>query len=139
MEYSGMGGFRVSDYLINALMSLAIYNNYRFIDIGDGKPQFLSERSFKNKLKRLGYSGKDINKMYGNAPTLLKAYGYKDWTDLPFLGYGDGKELTMLPEYANKLGKFELKKLEQDLAKMTKEWAPKLNGAVPDTSKALIQ
>jgi len=51
MERSGMGGFRVSDYAINSVLALAIYDNYRLLN-----NEFLPEVSFKNKLKRLGYS-----------------------------------------------------------------------------------
>ena len=32
MERSGMGGFRISDYAINAVTALSIYDNYRLLD-----------------------------------------------------------------------------------------------------------
>ena len=77
MERSGMGGFRVSDYAITSVLALAIYNNYRLLD-----NQFLPEVSFKNKLRRLGFSEKEINSKYSKAPTLLSAYNY----DSPIMG-----------------------------------------------------
>lgn len=134
MERSGMGGFRVSDYSINAVLALAIYNNYRLLD-----NEFLPEVSFKNKLKRLGWASKDINAKYSEATTLLEAYNYNSG----FLGvitfWKDGGEFVMQDKYKNILGESGVKKLEQNIQKILHTWAPKLNGAVSDADKAVIQ
>lgn len=129
MERSGMGGFRVSDYIINAVVALAIYDNYRLL--GD---EFLPEVSFKNKLYKEGYSQQDINKMYSDATTLLDAYNYKV---NPFF-WGE-PELEMKDSYKNLLGEAKLNKLEQDISIALRTWAPKFNGAVTEEDKAVIQ
>lgn len=132
MERSGMGGFRVSDYAITSVLALAIYNNYRLLD-----NQFLPEVSFKNKLRRLGFSEKEINSKYSKAPTLLSAYNY----DSPIMGlvkFGRQK-FEMKDSYKQLLGESEVKKLEQNVSKAIRTWAPKLNGAVSDEDKAVIQ
>lgn len=132
MERSGMGGFRVSDYAITSVLAIAIYNNYRLLD-----NEFLPEVSFKNKLKRKGLSNKEINKIYNHATTLLEAYNY----DAPFKGilkFGR-KQFEMKEQYKNLLGESEYKKLEQNISKAIRTWAPKLNGAVSDEDKAVIQ
>lgn len=132
MERSGMGGFRISDYAITSVLALAIYNNCRLLG-----NQFLPEVSFKNKLKREGYSEKEINSMYSKAPTLLSAYNY----DSPILGlvkFGRQK-FEMKDYYKNLLGEKEVRRLEQNISKAIRTWAPKLNGAVLDEDKAVIQ
>jgi hypothetical protein len=73
LERAGMGGFRVSDYAINAVTALSIYDNYRLL--GD---EFLPERSFRGKLRKQGLSEKDINAEYEKALPLLDAYNYKN-------------------------------------------------------------
>ena len=134
MERSGMGGFRVSDYAINSVLALAIYDNYRLLD-----NEFLPEISFKNKLKRLGYSRRQINKKYDKATTLLEAYGYDKWDSFFSIVQRMNKKFEMEPQYAKLIGEHELRKLEQNVQKAIQTWAPKLNGAVSDADKAVIQ
>jgi hypothetical protein len=129
MERSGMGGFRISDYAINAVTALAIYDNYKLL--GD---EFLPETSFKNKLYKQGYSQKDINKIYNKATSLLDAYNY---SCNPFI-WG-APELEMKDSYKTLLGIDKLNKLEQDITIALHTWAPKFNGAVADEDKAVIQ
>lgn len=129
MERSGMGGFRVSDYAINAVTALSIYDNYRLLD-----DQFLPERSFKNKLYKLGYSSKEIDRMYDDALPLLDAYDYKD----SVFFFGD-PEFELKQEYKDMLGEAGVTKLEQDIAIAVQTWTPKFNGAVADEDKAVIQ
>lgn len=129
LEREGMGGFRVSDYIINAAVALSLYNNYRFID-----NEFLPERSFKNKLKRQGWSSRDIRKAYNKATTLLDAYGYS-WNPFDF----SNQDFIMESRFAEKLGKNGVRKIEQDISIACRTWAPKFNGAVADEDKAVIQ
>lgn len=129
MERSGMGGFRISDYSITAVIALCIYRNYRLLD-----DEFLPERSFKGKLYKKGYSYKEINEMYDSALNLLDAYEYKNSI------FSKGKaEFEMKDHYKQLLGEKKLAKLEQDIMIAIQAWAPKLNGAVPDADKAVIQ
>ena len=132
MERSGMGGFRISDYAITSVIALAIYDNYRLLD-----NEFLPEISFKNKLKRQGLSNSEINKRYNKALTLLNAYDY----DSGFLGIfkRQGEKFKLKPQYQQMLGKQGVAKLEQNVAKAIRTWAPKCNGAVSDEDKAVIQ
>lgn len=132
LERSGMGGFRISDYSINAVLSLAIYNNYRLLD-----NEFLSEVEFKNKLRRQGLSNKEINKRYDKATTLLNAYNYNGGL-LGVIQKGRG-EFVMKDQYKQMLGESGVRKLEQNIQKALHTWAPKLNGAVSDADKAVIQ
>lgn len=130
MERSGMGGFRVSDYSINAVTALSIYDNYRLLE-----EEFLPERSFKGKLYKRGYSQKEINQMYEDALPLLDAYEYED-----HVYFGGNPEFKMKESYVKHIGGEEkLRKLEQDVAIAIQTWTPKFNGAVADEDKAVIQ
>ena len=132
LERAGMAGFRVSDYSINAVLALMFYNNYRYID-----NDFLPENSFKEKLRRQGLSSREINEIYGKAPTLLEAYIGKDNFLRRFLHKGG--ELEMTDEYKQRLGEGTVRRVEQNIMKALHIWAPKVNGAVANEDDPLIK
>lgn len=121
---SGMVGFRLADYTINALTMLAIYNNMRY---SDKYGTFLNKNDFIGRLMHDGISKSEAEHIYNKSATLYSAYREK------------GNIAVLSAEYQIKMSEKDINNLEDEVATALKTWTPKFNGAVAEEDKAIIQ
>jgi len=121
-----MGGYTITDYMINSMMLTATYNHYRLIrDPKTGKDRFYSKTDAINEFTKLGYTEKEAVRLWKKAKkkTLWDAYEVVD-------GY-----FTLKDEYKDIVDK----KLEDRIAGRLRDRTTLYNGVMPQTEKAKLQ
>ena len=120
-----MGGYTMTDYMINSMMVMATYHHYRLIkDPKTGKEKFYSKTDAINEFTKLGYSEKEAVKLWKNSKTILwDAYELKDGL------------LVVKPGFKDKINK----KLEDRIAGRLRDRTAMYNGVIPQTEKAKLQ
>ena len=120
-----MGGYTITDYMVNSMMLTATYNHYRLIhDPKTGRDRFYSKTDAINEFTKLGYTEKEAVKLWKKAKTTLwDAYDVVD-------GY-----FTLKDSYKNIVDK----KLEDRVAGRLRDRTAMYNGVMPQTEKAKLQ
>lgn len=120
-----MGGYTMTDYMINSMMVMATYHHYRLIkDPKTGKEKFYSKTDAINEFTKLGYSEKQAIKLWKNSKTILwDAYELKDGL------------LVIKAGFEDKINK----KLEDRIAGRLRDRTAMYNGVIPQTEKAKLQ
>ena len=120
-----MGGYTLSDYMVNGLVLLATYHHYRLIeDPTKGKKRFFSKSDAINTFTKLGYSEKEAIRLWKKADvTLWDAYDSKK---------GD---FVVKDEYKD----IVTKALEDRIMGRVTDRTAMYNGVIPQAEKAKLQ
>lgn len=120
-----MGGYTLTDYMINSLMLRATYNHYRLIeDPKTNKKRFYSKTDAINEFTQLGYTEKQAIKLWKKSKdTLWDAYECID---------GD---FVLKDEYKDIVDS----KFENRIAGRLRDRTAMYNGIIPQTEKAKLQ
>ena len=119
-----MGGYTLSDYMVNGLVLLATYHHYRLIeDPTKGKKRFFSKSDAINTFTKLGYSEKEAVRLWKKADvTLWDAYDSKK---------GD---FVVKDEYKD----IVTKALEDRIMGRVTDRTAMYNGVIPQAEKAKL-
>lgn len=124
-EHLLMGGYTLSDYMVNGLMLRATYNTYRLIkNPTTNKESFYSKTDAINEFTKLGYTEKQAIKLWEKSKTTL-------WDAYDCIE-GD---FVVKDEYKNAISE----KLENRIAGRLRDRTAMYNGVIPATEKAKIQ
>lgn len=120
-----MGGYTVTDYMINSMTLMAMYHHYRLIlNPKTGKKSFYSRTDAINEFIKLGYTEKEaVNLWKKSKTTLWDAYELKD-------GY-----LELKSGYRD----IVTKRQENRIAGRLRDRTAMYNGVIPQTEKAKLQ
>jgi len=121
-----MGGYTITDYMINSMFLRATYNHYRLLtNPNTNKQQFMSKTDAINEFTKAGYTEKEAIKLWKKAKktTLWDAYENKD-------GF-----FTLKQEYQG----IVTKKLENRISGRLRDKTAQFNGIIPMTEKAKLQ
>lgn len=124
-EHLLMGGYTLTDYMVNGLMLRATYNTYRLIaDPKTSKWAFYSKSDAINEFTKLGYTEKQAVKLWNkSAVTLWDAY---DCIDGDFVVKDQYKDIIT-------------KKLEDRISGRLRDRTAMYNGIIPITDRAKVQ
>lgn len=124
-EHLLMGGYTLTDYMVNGLMLRATYNTYRLItDPKTSKQAFYSKSDAVNEFTKLGYTEKQAVKLWNkSAVTLWDAY---DCIDGDFVVKDQYKDIIT-------------KKLEDRISGRLRDRTAMYNGVIPITDRAKVQ
>ena len=74
-EFFMMGGYTLSDYMVNASVLLSFYHSCRLITLPNGKQEFLNKNEAVNTLMKNGYTQKEATSVWKKSKiTLWDAY-----------------------------------------------------------------
>jgi hypothetical protein len=74
-----MGGYTLTDYMINSSVLMSFYHACRLIQLPNGKQEFLNKSEAINRLTKLGYTYKEAENTWKKSKTnLWDAYELKD-------------------------------------------------------------
>lgn len=120
-----MGGYTITDYMVNSMMLTATYNHYRLIlDPKTNKKRFYSKTDAINEFTKLGYTEKQAIKLWKKSKvTLWDAY---DCIKGDFVLKDEYKDIVN-------------KQLENRIAGRLRDRTAMYNGIIPQTEKAKIQ
>ena len=120
-----MGGYTLTDYMVNSMMLTATYNHYKLIlDPKTNKQRFYSKTMAINEFTKLGYTEKEaINLWKKSKTTLWDAYDCIE---------GD---FVLKDKYQD----IVTQDLEDDIAGRLRDRTAMYNGIIPMTEKAKIQ
>jgi hypothetical protein len=120
-----MGGYTLTDYMINSMMLTATYNHYRLIlDPKTNKKRFFSKTDAINEFTKLGYTTKEAVDLWEKSDTTLwDAYSCVDG------------EFVLNDEYKD----IVTEKLENRVAGRLRDRTAMYNGIIPITEKAKLQ
>lgn len=124
-EHLLMGGYTLTDYMVNGLMLRATYNTYKLIkDPKTNKESFYSKTDAINEFTKLGYTEKQAIKLWSNSKiTLWDAY---DCLEGDFIVKDKYKDVIT-------------EKLENRVAGRLRDRTAMYNGVIPTTERAKIQ
>lgn len=124
-QYFTMGGYSLSDYIINAGILMTFYHACRLIENpSTGEKKFLNRSEAINFLQKYGYSKKDAAKTWKKSKvTLWDAYYVKD-------GF-----FTVKDEYKNIVDR----RTERLMTSKLKDRTAMYNGVIPATERAKLQ
>lgn len=66
-----MGGYTLSDYMVNAIVLLSFYHSCRLITLPNGKQEFLNKNEAVNTLMKNGYTQKEATRVWKKSKTTL--------------------------------------------------------------------
>lgn len=120
-----MGGYTLTDYMVNSMMVYATYDHYRLIlDPKTNKNKFYSKTDAINEFTKLGYTESEAVDLWENAKTTLwEAY---DCINGDFVLKDAYKDIVT-------------KKLEDRITGRLRDRTAMYNGVIPMTEKAKIQ
>lgn len=120
-----MGGYTLTDYMVNSMMLTATYNHYKLIlDPKTNKQRFYSKTMAINEFTKLGYTEKEAIKLWKKSKTTL-------WDAYDCIE-GD---FVLKDEYQD----IVTQDLEDDIAGRLRDRTAMYNGIIPMTEKAKIQ
>lgn len=124
-EYLLMGGYTLTDYMVNGAVLEATYHHFRLMkDPSTGKNKFMSRSMAIKAYSKFGYTEKDIDKLWSKSKkTLVDAYEVKD-------GY-----FTVKDQYKDVV----TKQLENLIQNRIKDRTAVYNGVIPQSEKAKLQ
>lgn len=123
-QYFTMGGYTLTDYMMNSAILLSFYHACRLIQLPNGKQEFLNKSEAINKLTKLGYTQKEaVNTWKKSKTNLWDAYELKD-------GLFQVKD-----QYKN----IVTKRVENQMYKKLHDRTAVYNGVVPISEKAKLQ
>lgn len=70
-EFFMMGGYTLSDYMVNASVLLSFYHSCRLITLPNGKQEFLNKNEAVNTLMKNGYTQKEATSVWKKSKTTL--------------------------------------------------------------------
>ena len=70
-EFFIMGGYTLSDYMVNASVLLSFYHSCRLITLPNGKQEFLNKNEAVNTLMKNGYTQKEATSVWKKSKTTL--------------------------------------------------------------------
>lgn len=70
-EFFMMGGYTLSDYMVNAITLLSFYHSCRLITLPNGKQEFLNKNEAVNTLMKNGYTQKEATSVWKKSKTTL--------------------------------------------------------------------
>lgn len=120
-----MGGYTLTDYMVNSMMLTATYNHYKLIlDPKLNKKRFFSRTDAINEFTKLGYTAKEAIDLWKKSDTTLwDAYSCVDG------------EFVLNDEYKD----IVTEKLENRVAGRLRDRTAMYNGIIPITEKAKLQ
>ena len=123
-QYFTMGGYTLTDYMINSSVLMSFYHACRLIQLPNGKQEFLNKSEAINRLTKLGYTYKEAENTWKKSKTnLWDAYELKD-------GLFQVKD-----QYKN----IVTKRVENQMQKKLHDRTAVYNGVVPMSEKAKLQ
>lgn len=124
-QYCLMGGYTLTDYIINSMFLLSTYNHYKLmLNPKTGKNKFYSKSDAIDEFTKLGYTEKDAIKMWEKSKTTLwDAYSLQDGL------------FILKDEYSDIVSK----KLENKIGGRVRDRSSMYNGIIPQSEKAKMQ
>lgn len=123
-QYFTMGGYTLTDYMMNSSVLMSFYHACRLIQLPNGKQEFLNKSEAINRLTKLGYTYKEAKNTWKKSKTnLWDAYELKD-------GLFQVKD-----QYKN----IVTKRVENQMQKKLHDRTAVYNGVVPMSEKAKLQ
>lgn len=129
---TGMAGFRVSDFIINGILTGSVYHNMHYYE-NNGVGTFLSEREWIPRYLNDNPNStiSEAKKKYNEADEYFHAFN-KNRKGIPI--YGEIESLSLKSKY--NVSQKELNRLDADVSTLLHTQAAKVNGAVYDEDKA---
>lgn len=123
-QYFTMGGYTLTDYIMNSAILMSFYHSCRLITLPDGKQTFLNKSEAINELTKRGYTEKEAIETWKKSKTnLLDAYELKNGL------------FTVKDKYKN----IVTKRIENLMQKKLHDRTAVYNGIVPESEKAKLQ
>ena len=123
-QYFTMGGYTLTDYMMNSAVLMSFYHACRLIQFPNGKQEFLNKSEAINRLTKIGYTQKEAVDTWKKSKTnLWDAYELKD-------GLFQVKD-----QYKN----IVTKRVENQMQKKLHDRTAVYNGVVPMSEKAKLQ
>lgn len=125
-QYCLMGGYTITDYMINCTFLRATYNHYRLVqNPNTGKQQFMSKSEVINNYTKIGFTESEAIDIWKNAKvTLWDAYEVSD-----------NGTFEIVDQYKSII----TKQLEDRIAGRLRDRTALYNGVIPTTEKGKIQ